>query len=163
MILATIVLGTALQAGAAPRLQCPMKPLPVPVTTIARSRNVRSHVNSPDLLSASILLKDGTMIRVVNSGCDKSGGKLLVWVNGEVSRFDANFWLQESLKYSRVAFQADISKDLEVTIKQAKFAASEGPDSIFHATARSSEFLMFTVVVKPVDEGFMLSVSYVLG
>lgn len=163
MIITTIILATSLHTGTTHASECPMKPMPVPVASIAKNRFVQSQVNTPDRLSSSILFKDGTMVKVVNSGCDKSGGKLMAWIKAENSQADTRHWMQEALKYARVAFHADIAKDLEAAINQAKFVVREGPESIFYATAKSSEFLMFTVAVKPTDEGVILSVSYVLG
>lgn len=64
--------------------QCTMNPLPLAVKAVKAFKDVKSFVvASPQ--SMSILLKDGTLIRVVSMGCVDSGSVAHIWVNNPLT------------------------------------------------------------------------------
>lgn len=163
MIRALLLLALGFHASVVLASECTMRARPIDVQRIVRAAEVKAAVHTADRFSASVLLRDGQMMRVSSSGCDKSGMKLTVWMADGQERLAHDDWLRLGERFVRLAFPADVASDFEKTYRAGKIMVVPTAGTLFRALAQVSEFMSFEVVVTPGEDGVFLSVSYVLG
>lgn len=121
MTLLPILLAIAL-AGDKPA--CSMKALPIDIRAIKDSKEVRSYVlDTPQ--SASILLTNGNLIRVVNMGCVDSGGVAHIWVASPPNEKDYAQWRKLFIATAKVAFGSNSSESFASWVPQASFSKTD--------------------------------------
>jgi hypothetical protein len=83
---------------------CPMRPPPLDIAGIRASKDVKSLVVDSSRRSASLLLRDGSSVRVINMGCQHSGSVARAWVVNPAPLNDGRVWIGEANKLARIVF-----------------------------------------------------------
>jgi hypothetical protein len=104
--------------------QCPMNPLPVAVHAAKASKDTQSFV-LVNTRTMSILLKDGTLVRVISMGCVDSGVIANAWINNPPPAEDEEAWRKLLTKITSAAFDPAESKGFATWISDAEFTRSD--------------------------------------
>jgi hypothetical protein len=141
LVLASILGGSEISS-------CPMNPPPLAMEAVKSSRDVKNFVvGSPQ--SMSILLKDGTLIRVVSMGCVDSGSTATIWVNNPPQPGDERAWRELFIRLASIAFDPAESKSFVAWIPKAKFTRTD--KSVL--SAGMSENVDLSINVQPMVDG----------
>jgi len=152
MIALSFVMASLLAGGGAS--QCTMNPLPLAVEAVRASKDVKSFVvASPQ--SMSILLKDGTLIRVVSMGCVDSGSVAHIWINNPPPAEDKVGWRKLFIKIASAAFDPVDSKIFAAWVPEAKFTSTDR----FILSAAISENVDLSIDVVPLIDGVSAEVT----
>ncbi|PMQ02720.1 hypothetical protein DyAD56_22860 [Dyella sp. AD56] len=157
MIATSFVIASLLAGNNA--TQCTMNPLPLAVDAVRASKDVKSFVvASPK--SMSLLLKDGTLIRVASMGCVDSGSVAHIWVNNPPPAEDEVAWRKLFIRIASAAFDPIDSKNFAAWLPSAKFTRTDR----FILSAGISENVDLSIDVEPlIDERsaeITMSVTY---
>ncbi|WP_157956481.1 hypothetical protein [Dyella sp. C11] len=157
MIALSLVI-TSMLAGAHTS-QCTLNPLPLAVEVVRSSKDVKSYVvMNPKAMS--ILLKDGTLIRVVSMGCVDSGSIAHAWINNPPPPEDKAAWNKLFIKIASAAFDPADAKSFSAWIPSASFTSTNG--SLLSAS--TSENVDMSIDVSPLFDAvtteITMSVTY---
>lgn len=134
--------------------QCTMNPMPLAVEAVKASKDVKSFVvASPK--SMSILLNDGTLIRVVSMGCVDSASVAHIWVNNPPPAEDEAAWRKLLIRIASVAFDPADSKSFAAWLSETKFTHTDR----FALSAGISEDVDLSVDVEPLIDGMSAEVT----
>ena len=139
-----------------------MKPSPLDIARIARHPEVLSHTVDANRLGLTALLRNGRALRLVHMGCAHSGAKAALWLESETPASDVAKWIREVVVLSKIAFAADVSKDIEHSLKSGSYE-KEMTDTRLVINASPTEYFSYTVVLSPAEHGLVLSIAYILG
>lgn len=119
-----IILAASSLLGTGDAYQCTMNPPPLAVETVKSSRDVDSFVvTTPKTMS--ILLKDGTLVRVISMGCADSGSVANAWVSNPPSAEDEEAWRRLLIRIAAAVFDHGESKSFSTWISDARFTHSD--------------------------------------
>jgi hypothetical protein len=141
---------------------CPMRPPPLNVQHIQSSHEVKSFVVDPNNLAGTALLKDGSVLRVTNMGCQHSGSYVRLWMPGpRPADTDTKAWLSKAKLAADIGFDPVEAKFFDKWLATAK-TDSDGQGG-FTAAGNSGEGeITYEVIVeqRDLDIGTLVTVSY---
>jgi len=145
---------------ASPGADYPMRPPPLDVAAIRASSDVKSFVIAPSKLSASILLKDGSSVRVINMGCQHSGSFARSWVMNPAPLGDSAAWIQEADKIARIVFTPGEAKSFVAWAANGQLQRTDDSRLVLDGTGHGD--LSYSIEVEPMGMGMgaWLTVSY---
>lgn len=158
----TILASLAL-AATPPASDCPMRPPPLNVQHIQTAKEIKSVVADSGNLAATALLKDGSVLRVTNMGCQHSGSYVRLWLPGDRPvDTDTKAWIAKAKMAADIGFDPTEAKFFDQWLATAKLVPSQ--QGGFTASGHSSEgdiAYEVTVVPRDLDVGTLVTVSYV--
>ncbi len=140
---------------------CTMRPAPINAKRFARNPIVKSYAVNMVEQSVTALLKNGQVLRLVHSGCEHSGATASLWIPSKELPMK-EVWVQQAIALSRLAFEKDSAADIERGLQAGKFdIQSDGARNVINLN--SSTFMSTSIVVVGLEQGWMITISYVLG
>lgn len=141
---------------------CPMRPPPLNVQRIQAAKETKSFVVDSSTIAATVLLKDGAVLRVTNMGCQHSGSYVRLWIPGErPADTDTKAWVAKAKLAADIGFDPSESKYFDQWLATAKITPSQ--EGGFTASGNSGEgdiTYEVTVVPRDLDIGTLVTVSY---
>lgn len=158
MVFYGLLLASVMGSGS-PDTDCTMQPPPLDIATMHATRDVKSLVVDPSKLSANMLLKDGSSVRVVNMGCQHSGSVARAWVMNPPSLSDSAAWIKEANKVARIAFTPPQAKSFAEWIKNRELEKTD--DQLAQEGTDQTE-ITYSIEVEPASMamGSWLTISY---
>jgi hypothetical protein len=135
---------------------CPMRPPPLGMEAFKSSSDIKAYVaDSPK--SASILLKDGSLIRVMSMGCVDSGAVAQIILPSPPADNDIAAWRKTLSHLSKIAFGSYGDK-VASWVSTAKLGRTEG----FVLSASGGDNPQFEVTVQDTtySMGYVVTMSY---
>lgn len=141
-----------------------MRPAPIEFKRLTHEPSIKSYVVDTNRLAVTGLLKNGYAFRLIHEGCMHSGAEATLWLprlkRGTERESE---WIQEAVKFARVAFSSDVARDIEGSIKQGGLKIDMKSEARLVLTASPREFFTYTIIVVPSEQGMMMKIVYVLG
>jgi hypothetical protein len=136
--------------------ECTMNPPPLAIETFRASEEVKAYV-ADSSKSASVLLKDGSYIRVINMACVDSGAIAKAWIPNPPPESDLAAWRKLFAKVAGIAF-GSYAQPFKVWIPKANFKK----DDNFILSASTNQSVELEIIVKSLDEsmGDIVTISY---
>lgn len=105
---------------------CPMRPPPLDVAHIESSKGVKSVVVDPSKVAATVLMKDGGVLRVTNMGCQHSGSIVQLWITGSQPAMDqVSAWVNKVQLAAGIGFDPGEGKYFEAWLAGVKLKPNE--------------------------------------
>ena len=143
---------------------CTMRPAPIDFKRLTRDPSIRSYVVDANRLAVTVLLKNGHAFRLIHEGCMHSGAEATLWLPHSTRGVESESeWIQEAVKFSRVAFSPDVARDIDGSIKLGKLKIDTKSNARLVLSASPSEFFTYTIIVVPSEQGMMMKITYILG
>jgi hypothetical protein len=154
MTIATL-LGTTMLALSGCAI-CTINAPPLAVDAVTASADVKSYVTD-STHSASILLKDGSYIRVINMACVDSGAVARAWIPHPPEVGDIAAWRKLFSKIAGIAF-GSYDQPFKAWIPKANFKK----DDHFVLSTSVSDPVQMEITVESMDEsmGDVVTISY---
>lgn len=157
-----LALSVILFSAPAPAADCTMNPLPIEVKRIANNPSVKSYVADKKKLTLTALLKNGRVFRLSASGCDRSGGKVTLWLRSGAALLDTAAWVKESIALVKMALPSDTATDIVKSLQNGTFQTEKSAGR-FVLSGHPSDYLSYTVEVSENADTSILTVFYVIG
>ena len=101
---------------------CFMRPPPLEISNIASRTEVKSFAVDADKLGASVLLKDGSLIRILNEGCEHAGADVVLWLPTlSPLKFDAKTLIEKAKRAAGIGFRTVEAPDFAAWIDKTSF------------------------------------------
>lgn len=143
---------------------CTMRPAPIDFKRLTHAPSIKSYVVDTDRHAVTGLLKNGHAFRLIHEGCMHSGAEATLWLpNSKMGTDQEAEWVQEAIKFARVAFTPDIAHDIEMSRKMGKLKTETKTAARLVLSASPNEFFSYTIIVVPSEQGVMLRITYILG
>ncbi|WP_430387273.1 hypothetical protein [Dyella sp. 20L07] len=131
-----------------------MNPLPLAVEAVKTSIDVKDFVViSPK--SMSILLKDGTLVRVVSMGCVDSGSVAHIWVSNPPPTEDKVAWGKLFIKIASAVFDPADAKSFAAWLPEAEFTRTDR----FILSASTSQNIDMAIDVESLFDGITVEIT----
>lgn len=100
-----------------------MRPPPLEVSQVASLKAVKSFTVDADKLGASVLMKDGSIIRILNEGCEHSGTDVVLWLPTlSPLKFDTKALVEKVKLAAKIGFRTIEEPGFAIWIDGARFA-----------------------------------------
>lgn len=143
---------------------CTMRTAPIDFKRLNRDPSIKSYVVDTNRHALTGLLKNGQSFRLIHEGCMHSGAEAALWLPSSTRGTERESeWIQEAVKFARVAFFPDIARDIEGSIKLGKLHIDMKSEARLVLTASPSGFFTYTIIVVPSEQGMMMKITYILG
>ncbi|WP_146010602.1 hypothetical protein [Dyella sp. AD56] len=137
-----------------------MHPPPLDVATMRASKDVKDIVIDPSKLSANMLLKDGSSVRIINMGCQHSGSVARSWVMNPASLSDSAAWIQEADKIARIAFTPTEAKSFVAWAAKGQLQKPDDSHLVLDGTGYGDMAYSIEVESASMGMGAWLTISY---
>jgi hypothetical protein len=142
--------------------ECTMKPARIDVARIVQNSAIKAYVVGDGSLSFSALLKNGSALKLIHSGCDHSGASVSLWLDANAELSDTDFWIKKAGYAARIAFRPEIAADIIKSMQDGSFETRKYETRTV-ISASPSSFMSYSIVISKTEDGPLLTLSYELG
>lgn len=143
--------------------ECTMQPARIDVERIAKNNAIKSYVIGDGRLSFTALLKNGSALKLIHSGCDHSGASVSLWSDtDDAALSNTDFWVNKAGSVARIAFMPGVAADIIKSLQDGSFEVREY-ESRTVISASPSSFISYSIVISEAEHGQLLTISYELG
>ncbi|QCO66681.1 hypothetical protein E5843_00715 [Luteimonas yindakuii] len=138
---------------------CTMQPPSLPIERLQQSRDVIATTIDQDRGRASVLLKDGRLLRVAAMGCLHSGMSAVLWLFPERPQDSHPRWQHVAEELSRLVFPDDVHALLAQALAQSSFVAEDTATGLI-ARILTPEDVSIEVEVVRLTLGTLVTITY---
>jgi hypothetical protein len=121
MMILLALAGFAFASNSAVPEDCPMRPPPLDLKNIQSHSEVKSYVMDVNGKGATILLKDGSVLRILNMGCQHSGASAQLWIPLDApATSDIKSWTVKAKLAADIGFTPNEAKPFDAWLSTAK-------------------------------------------